>query len=143
MVSKISGKKFKLDDNELKIQSITFQFDQNGCTFQSNIGDSAYTILFDRRSWHLGETTAPGIEPTLVGTTKTRYIELGPAKIAASYSWKNENDLELMIRFIESPHSIKILCHFEKDTVSLQLDSSVKRLSRAKNDSMLRGIMEK
>ena len=143
LVSGITGKKFKMENNDLGIQSVSFQFGQKGCTLEAKIGDSSYSILFDRGGWHMGETTAPGIEPALIGITRTRYIELGPAKIAASYSWKSENDLELFIRYVESPHSLKLLCHFENDTVSIQWESSVKRLSHAKNDTVLKGSMEK
>jgi hypothetical protein len=41
-------------------------------------------------------------------------------RVAGSYGWKDEGTLELMLRYIESPHHIKITCSFEGDTVVVQ-----------------------
>jgi len=39
--------------------------------------------------------------------------------VAGSYGWKDENTLELVLRYIESPHTETITCKFDKKNISL------------------------
>ena len=49
---------------------------------------------------------------------------LYPAKIAASYTWKDKNTLELVLRYIESPHSETLICRFDHNKLEADLMKS-------------------
>jgi hypothetical protein len=51
-------------------------------------------------------------------------VSLPPAKVAGSYAWKDENTLELVLRYIESPHSETIVCKFDKDNLLMDIHYS-------------------
>jgi hypothetical protein len=44
--------------------------------------------------------------------------------VAGSYSWKDDHTLELIIRYIESPHTMTILCHFGGDEMTAEIHNS-------------------
>ena len=58
-------------------------------------------------AWQTGETSRYG--PSLVAAAKASFVGLPPLKINGAYTWKDENTLELTLRYIESPHTEKIL----------------------------------
>jgi len=142
MAASISGKSFSLDSNDMKAESVSFVFRNKECTWMVREGDSTYTIIFSPGKWHLGETRMPNAPPSLIRATKGPYADLGPAKIANSYTWKDDHTLELTVRYIESPHTDIMICSFDKDTVSIELDGSLKRMMRSKNNKVLKGVMK-
>jgi len=46
-------------------------------------------------------------------------------KTAGSYTWIDDNTLELVLRYIESPHSIKVTCVFDKENVEIIIHLSI------------------
>ena len=46
-------------------------------------------------------------------------------KTAGSYIWKDDNTLELMLRYIESPHSIKMTCLFDGENAEINIHLSI------------------
>jgi len=48
--------------------------------------------------------------------------------VAGSYSWKDDHTLELIIRYIESPHTQTILCHFNGDEMTAEIHNSFDRI---------------
>ena len=57
--------------------------------------------------------------PNLLLSAKAHHVGLGPDKVAGSFGWKDENTLELILRYIESPHTETIDCKFDKDKISV------------------------
>ncbi len=49
---------------------------------------------------------------------------LYPAKIDGSYTWKDANTLELVLRYIESPHSETFTCHFNNNKLEMEIARS-------------------
>jgi hypothetical protein len=47
-----------------------------------------------------------------------------PFKVAGNYSWKDENTIEITIRYIESPHHWKITYQVHGDKLKLQAINS-------------------
>jgi hypothetical protein len=72
--------------------------------------------------WSEGETSLLG--PDLLLAAKAHFVGIGPSKVAACFAWKDENTLELVLRYIESPHKETITCTFDKNTVALNFVNS-------------------
>lgn len=120
LVTGISDKTYTLGTNEK--HTITFQFSDNSCKVSMMIDTARYNFSFGSGQWITGETTLQG--PNLLLQAKAHFKGLPPSKIAGSYTWKDENTLELVLRFIESPHTETINCVFDKNTVQVAIHYS-------------------
>jgi CubicO group peptidase (beta-lactamase class C family) len=114
MALKISGKTYSIGTNDE--HSISFQFTDNTCKVSMTVDTARYNFSFGSGQWIAGETTLHG--PDLLLQAKAHYVGLPPAKVAGSYTWKDENTLELVLRFIESPHTETITCVFDKESIT-------------------------
>lgn len=123
MVVSINGKNYNASANELSIQNIAFNFSRDVCRVNFTTGTADYQIEFGAGQWHESETTMPG--PSLTGGAIENRSMIFPAKIAASYTWKDANTLELVLRYIESPHSEIFTCHFHDDKLSVEIARSL------------------
>ncbi|GAB3174812.1 serine hydrolase domain-containing protein [Telluribacter humicola] len=122
MAAKVSGKTFKVEDNALNIQSVTFNFGKDSGTLTFKDATGTYPITVGLGKWKEGITSLPGTPPNLV-VTKVRNITSAP--VAASGTWKDDNTFEMLWRYIESPHHDLVTCRFEGDTISLQFRNSI------------------
>jgi uncharacterized membrane-anchored protein YitT (DUF2179 family) len=50
---------------------------------------------------------------------------LSPFKIAGSYSWNDEHKLELVLRYTESPHTETMICEFDNNNISVEIQNSL------------------
>ena len=62
--------------------------------------------------------------PSLVGGAKSHFVGLPPSEIAGMYAWKDDNTLELTLRYIDSPHTERITCHFDQDNITIETQNS-------------------
>ena len=115
IVSKISGNTIILDPNDMQLETINFQFLDSSCKVLIKIGSENYNFTFGSGKWITGETTLRG--PNLLLQAKAHYVGLPPAKVAGSFVWKDETTLELVLRYIESPHTETITCKFDKNKI--------------------------
>lgn len=120
--AKISNKTFLLEQNEKNIQSLTFNFHNNTCDVKLQTDTAVYQVAFGAGMWQNGETTRHG--PSLTGTAKASFVGLPPLKVAATYNWKDDHTLELILRYIESPHTEKMICHFDGNNISIDIENS-------------------
>jgi CubicO group peptidase (beta-lactamase class C family) len=120
LVSSISGKTYAFGKEGRN--TIIFQFSDNTCKVSMMIDSASYNFSFGSGQWITGETTLHG--PNLLLQAKAHFVGLPPSKIAGSFAWKDENTLELVLRFIESPHTETISCKFDKNTVSVVIHYS-------------------
>ena len=118
----ISGKTFSIAQNDNHIKTMSFQFKDSICELTLKIDAGVYQLTFGSGRWQTGETTKPG--PYLLSNAKANLTGLPPFKIAGSYTWKDEHTLELVLRYIESPHTQTMICHFDKDNISVELQNS-------------------
>ena len=114
--SAISGKRYLVEvDGKKRTGSLKFEGDRCMATFEDDKG--SYTIPFGAGAWVFSETMRLG--PNLVGKAKNHMVGLPPRKVAAAYGWKDDKTLELTLRYIESPHTEKILVAFDGDQITL------------------------
>jgi hypothetical protein len=119
----ISGKTFSLAQNEKNMKTLSFQFKDNICHLTLKTDTAVHNLAFGAGSWQAGETTKHG--PYLLTTAKANLKGLPPFKIAGLYSWKDENTLELILRYIESPHTETFIFHFDKKNVYFEIQNSL------------------
>ncbi len=113
LAQQISGKRF-LPWNEPESQgSFSAVFSGDTCLMALNMKGEEHLIPFGRGRWLVSETDMDG--PNLIRRPG------GPVRhpIAAAYEWSDDSTLDMIIRYIESPHHIGIKCSFEGDTLIL------------------------
>jgi hypothetical protein len=138
LAAEISGKTFTLAPNSKNLESLTFTFANNECTVTEKTGNESYDITFGSGTWKTGETKKPG--PSLLEGAFTNTAFLYPARIAASYTWKEDNSLQLVLRYIENPHSEILVCRFDHNKLEADL---MKSYDYGKNKITLSGTVKK
>ncbi len=114
--AEISGKSYVVEVDGIKRSgSLKFEADRCLASFEDDKG--SYTIPFGAGAWAYSETMRLG--PNLIGKATNHMQGLPPRKVAAAYGWKDDKTLELTLRYIESPHTEKILAAFEGDQITL------------------------
>jgi CubicO group peptidase (beta-lactamase class C family) len=116
-ISQISGRTFVFEDNEIHLKKMKLQFTDNKCQVSMGIDTSRYIFSFGNGQWIPGETSMPC--PNLLLRAKAHHAGLAPDKVEGSFGWKDDNTLELVLRYIESPHTETIDCKFDKDKISV------------------------
>ena len=119
----INGKTYTLQANEKKMTAIGFRLQDDNSWQVTVKGDSAeYSFPFGDGKWLRTSTTRLG--PNLLYGTQHHFVGMPAVMTAGSYHWKDENTLQLVLRYIESPHTETMTCHFDGQTVSIDDESS-------------------
>jgi hypothetical protein len=122
--TRISGKSFKVATNDGCVESVSWDFRQDVCTFTLKDNKGQYPLKCGLVKWVQGQTSMPGTPPKLTSG------DLGPiSKVAASGTWKDENTFEMLWRFIETPHHDTVSCRFDGDKVKVEFLNSLTQLS--------------
>jgi CubicO group peptidase (beta-lactamase class C family) len=119
VVAQISGRTFTFEPNDRHVESANFSFADSLCNISMVVNSMPYNFSFGLGKWAEGETALLG--PNLLMAAKAHFTGFGPSKVAGSFAWKNENTLELVLRYIESPHSETITCKFEGKKIAMDL----------------------
>lgn len=122
LANEISGKTFLINPNERKLEKISFQFEDSTCQVTSKTDTANYKISYGLGEWRFGKTTKP--RPSLNYGVRAHLLGLPPSKIAGSYVWKDENTLELVLRYIQSPHTERMVCSFNKNKILIEIYNS-------------------
>lgn len=115
-------KTFKIDRNELNINSISLKSDGKICDFTLNVGTVKYVFKLASGQWFAEETKMQG--PYLLLNAKEDFSILSPYKVEGSYGWKDSNTLQLKLRYIESPHTEIITLHFNDKQLNADVEYS-------------------
>jgi len=140
VVTKISGKTFKLDANNLGIVSVGFQSGEKSFVFTAQTNEATHSIAHGIESWHRGETQMPGTPPRIItGNPPEKNY-----KVAASATWTDEHTLELTWRYVETPHHDSVTCRFDGDQIAISFLSSIAKLNGREKETRphLQGRME-
>lgn len=121
MESKISGKSYGMITTDRSLTGTRFDFKSGTCLLTLKTDSAIHTFTFGSGRWEAGITTKSG--PYLVAAFQSNRQGLPPFKVVGSYSWKDEKTLELILRYIESPHTETILCTFDGDYVSIDFQN--------------------
>lgn len=121
----INTKSYKIDANDLKISNVSFNTSNDGyqLTIKGDTGN--YNIDFGNGKWAYGTTNKPG--PSLTAAAKEIRTMLSPAKVAGSYTWKDDHTLQLTLRYIESPHMEYFTCVFDQSSITIHESNSFQK----------------
>lgn len=118
----INGKTYTLQPNAKRMQAIGFSLQDNGWQVTIKGDTGVYVIPFGDGKWVRATTTRVG--PSLLYGAVNHLVGIPAVQTAGSYHWKDENTLELVLRYIESPHTETMTCHFDGQTVTIDDESS-------------------
>ena len=124
--STINRNTFSIEENPLHIKSVSFISSKNKLELVLKDDTASYTIAFSANSWHQGTTTKVG--PYLLARAKARLTGLPPFKVAGHYSWKDQNTVTLTLRYIESPHTEKLICRINDNKLIIDVENSVNKM---------------
>jgi CubicO group peptidase (beta-lactamase class C family) len=141
MAGIVSGKTFKLGDNDLDLKSASFIFDAEGCRFTSKDSEHEYPIACGAGRWQRGKTTLPGTPPRLIsgGAPKSRT----ESKVATSGAWTDQRTYRMVLRYYETPHHDTVTCRFDGNKVQINFMSSIAEKGTPPKDQrpVLEGLM--
>ena len=120
----ITSRKFNIESNSKKIEAISFVEKNNAITLTIKTADKTYSFDFGDGKWIEGTTTMPG--PSLVELARNHFVGLPASQIAGAYSWRNPNVLETQLRYIDSPHTEKMIFFFDGDKITVDMIDSFK-----------------
>jgi CubicO group peptidase (beta-lactamase class C family) len=132
VVAQISGKTYALETNSKGYSSLSFHFDQDLCRVEITSPGKVYDFSLGSGTWVAGMTTMPG--PNLLPSSQVK-----AEKVLGCYGWKDEKTLVLTIRYIESPHTLTLICRFEGDKLTV---SSVISNTPNAAQPVIQGVMK-
>ncbi|MBN2863186.1 MAG: serine hydrolase [Bacteroidales bacterium] len=116
--SKISGKEFILEENDFKIQSVYFAFNNDGCSFALKRDNQISKFKAGLGTWKtikspLTSLLAPSRNISSKSVDAKYSVPQSSTDATASYSWTDDSTLELTARFIEESLGAQtITCKF-------------------------------
>lgn len=113
---------FKLKPNKLYIGGFRFEFKNGNCSALFLEGNGIYKVDFGMGKWLPGLTNMPG--PSLLTGAHEDISGLLPYKVEGSYDWPDASTLVLKLRYIESPHTETITCHFNGGQLTATVENS-------------------
>ena len=122
--TQIAGRTFKMESNAKGIETISFNGKDKVLTTGIKIKGFTYSFNFGEGKWMEGSTEMPG--PSLVEGAKNHFAGLPASQVAAAYSWKKSNLLDLRLRYIDSPHTLLMTINFEGDKITVEMLDSFK-----------------
>ena len=118
----VSGKTYSITPNASHITGLSFSFKEHRCQLSLKTDTATYQLVYGACKWAEGQTTLHG--PHLTSPARASLTGLSPFKTVGSYHWKDAHTLELVLRFIESPHTQTIDCHFDQDQLTATIANS-------------------
>jgi CubicO group peptidase (beta-lactamase class C family) len=120
----VSGKSFKIDSNEKRIEKISFTQNSSAITLTIKTNMNSYVLNFGNGKWIEGKTTLLG--PSLVAAAKGHFEGLPPSQVAGSYRWKGPATLQMQLRYIDSPHTEIMTFYFDQNKITVEMLDSFK-----------------
>ncbi len=118
LIDLINEKSYSIETNEKGLTGVSFLIKDDECNVTFTTKTDSYKIAFGLGKWIDGETIKQG--PSLITGSRSNFVNAANSKITGSSNWKDENTLELILRYIESPHTEKFIFRFEDDTITLE-----------------------
>jgi hypothetical protein len=119
LASNLSSITFGLEKNDLRFEILSLKFSGDTCHLSMIADNTDYSIPFGAGNWAIAQTVLAG--PNIL----SRHGALSMNRTAGSFTWKDENTLELVLRYIESPHSIRMTCKFDRENVEINMHLSI------------------
>ena len=109
---------YQLEANDQKLKSIHFDLNSTNSSIVFQNDTAMYKLNLGTFGWKITETTRRG--PSLVGAAKNHFVGLPATKVAGLYRWKDGSSIEIILRYIESPHTEILTCHIDGNSISIE-----------------------
>jgi CubicO group peptidase (beta-lactamase class C family) len=130
LIPKVSGKSYKIEDNNLKVTSVSLSFSKDSCTFKIQDEQGDHSVVSGIGSWKEGVTDI-SVMPLKLVLTPVPGEKI--SKIAASGTWVDEKTFEMTWRFIETAHYETVRCQFDAGNIEVEFKRSLAILSKTKD----------
>ncbi len=110
IATRISGRAYKVDSNDLNIQTIALDFTDSCCAVHVETPTGMETISSGWGVWRQGQHTALFKQPTLFDHTA----------VAASGAWTGDDCFTMIVRLYETPFYHTIVYHFVGDELLIE-----------------------
>ncbi len=117
------GKKLSLQPNDFNLERIEFVKTADNLEVSFITPSDRFVIPFANGKWAFSETKKHG--PYLVSGARAKFAGLPPFKVAGAYVWKDDNTLQLTLRYIESPHTETFEIEFSGSTAEVVVTHSL------------------
>lgn len=124
---KISGKEFILDENDYRIQSVYFAFNDAGCSFGIKRDNQISIVRAGSDVWRTTKSSSASLLAPARGTASKSFdanYTLPQSQVTAAtvYRWTDNSTLELTSRFVEeSLGSQAIECRFSEQNGAVRV----------------------
>jgi CubicO group peptidase (beta-lactamase class C family) len=119
----INSKKYVFAPNDAHLKTISFSADKEIYRVHLETDTAKYILSFGEAKWLADTTSMP--MPSLTATAIENTAFLYPAKTHGSFTWKDAHSLQLVLRYIESPHSEKFTCNFDGNKLTVNVEKSI------------------
>lgn len=118
VVATISKKRYLLEENNLKLKYLTLDFTGDACNMSLGNGETVRTIPFGRGEWITTMTEMAG--PGILSKPGARSANL----VAGAFTWEDDSTLVLTLRYMESPHHLRLTCSFDGKMAEVKIRQS-------------------
>ena len=118
-----AGGTYALATNSLDLVSARLDLGPGGGALRFTDAGDAYDIPFAFGRWAEGRTDLPGTPPSLVFRAARKPARAMPVATAAR--WLDPSNLELTVRYLETPHFDRITCRLDGDALEIRFRNSV------------------
>ncbi|QJD84951.1 serine hydrolase domain-containing protein [Cohnella herbarum] len=101
---------YQLEENSLRLETFSIGFDDNEATFKIKDHNGEHPFRSGRSAW---------IEQL------SRLNDGKEQQIAASFSWRDPDTLELTVRYLETPFCFTVVCRVEEEQIALESKPNV------------------
>jgi CubicO group peptidase (beta-lactamase class C family) len=123
LAAELDGKRYLFDSNPLGIASVEFTFSERSLGLNMEQYGKSHPLSYGKGNWIIQETSRPG--PNLLQSALAHTEVLSANVLAGGYAWMNPRTVELVLRYIESPHYEVFTCTFNGEGISLKPRSSM------------------
>lgn len=134
LATDINGKTYAIDTNSRHLETVSFNLNDSIYTLTWKVDTASYKVNFGSGNWRMTETTRPG--PNLLTGAKAHLVGIPAVKTDGSFTWTDDQTLELVLRYIESPHTEKITCHFSQNNLKMDIQNSYEAKTTTLNGTL-------
>lgn len=133
MLDRIAGREFVAGKNDHGLRSVSFGRANDGIDFRFRTDAGEHVISCGARDWIRGEAPTPFGAPRIIAGGAPKEGTL--YRVAGRAGWKGSDELELTLRYFETPHTDTVTCRFKGDGVTMSPLSSINRIRGKKTDA--------
>lgn len=114
LLADVSGRIYRVDTNELNVETIAWNFTESGCTVTVKTAAVEASIPCGYGVWREGQTI-PFDKPH----------RFDPLRTAASGAWTARDTFTMVVRLNETPFVYTLVCGFAEDQVTVEMRVNV------------------